>query len=202
MRELRLGKAGQAASARVLRERRKGDGLGDHVATRRPAFFDKHTLSELEQWPDHDLEEQGRLTHPMRWDAASDKYVPVSWAEAFEEIGRELRALDPHQVDLLHLGPRVARDELHVPTVRAHVRQQQHARQFEHVSRELVGGASREHRRIGRHRDSVRLRKHRLHFLHRPERRHVVAAPAARSPGCRRSRREDRHLQPAARARP
>ena len=57
------------------------------------AFFAKHTLAELETWPDHDLEEAGRLTHPMRWDPASDKYVPVSWEGAFAEIGRELRAL-------------------------------------------------------------------------------------------------------------
>jgi molybdopterin-dependent oxidoreductase alpha subunit len=69
-----------------------------------PMFFDEHTLSELELWPDHDLEEQGRLTNPMRWDAASDKYGPVSWAEAFNEIGRELRALDPHRVDFYTSG--------------------------------------------------------------------------------------------------
>lgn len=69
-----------------------------------PAFFANHTLSELETWSDHDLEEQGRLTHPMRWDAASDKYVPVAWSDAFDEIGRELRSLDPHQVDLYTSG--------------------------------------------------------------------------------------------------
>ncbi|WP_051371430.1 FdhF/YdeP family oxidoreductase [Mesorhizobium loti] len=69
-----------------------------------PAFFAKHPLGELEQWEDHDLEEQGRLTHPMRWDAASDKYVPVPWREAFDEIGRELRALDPRQVDFYTSG--------------------------------------------------------------------------------------------------
>jgi anaerobic selenocysteine-containing dehydrogenase len=32
------------------------------------AFFQKHTLAELEAWRDHDLEVAGRLTHPMRWD--------------------------------------------------------------------------------------------------------------------------------------
>ncbi|MGO4642559.1 FdhF/YdeP family oxidoreductase [Mesorhizobium sp. 2RAF45] len=69
-----------------------------------PAFFANHTLSELETWSDHDLEEQGRLTHPMRWDAASDKYIPVAWSDAFDEIGRELRSLDPHQVDLYTSG--------------------------------------------------------------------------------------------------
>lgn len=31
----------------------------------------------------------------MRWDPASDRYLPVSWAEAFAEIGRELSAMDP-----------------------------------------------------------------------------------------------------------
>ena len=68
------------------------------------AFFDKHPLHELEGWEDHDLEEQGRLTHPMRWDAATDRYVAVGWTEAFEGIGRELRALDPHQVDFYTSG--------------------------------------------------------------------------------------------------
>ena len=63
------------------------------------AFFDAHSLTELEGWRDHDLEEQGRLTHPMRWDAATDKYVPVSWAEAFEAIARELQAFSPKDVE-------------------------------------------------------------------------------------------------------
>ena len=56
-------------------------------------FFEKHTLGELAAWPDHELEEAGRLTEPMRWDSASDKYVPIPWESAFAEIGAELRAL-------------------------------------------------------------------------------------------------------------
>jgi anaerobic selenocysteine-containing dehydrogenase len=40
-------------------------------------FFATHTLTGLEEWPDHDLEALGRLTHPMRWDPPSDKYVPI-----------------------------------------------------------------------------------------------------------------------------
>ena len=67
-------------------------------------FFAEHTLTELESWLDYSLEEQGRLTEPMRWDAASDKYVAVSWHEAFAEIGRELRAMDPHAVDFYTSG--------------------------------------------------------------------------------------------------
>lgn len=60
-----------------------------------PDFFAEHTLTELRDWKDYDLEQQGRLTHPLRYDAASDRYLPCDWDEAFEAIGRELRALDP-----------------------------------------------------------------------------------------------------------
>jgi molybdopterin-dependent oxidoreductase alpha subunit len=62
-----------------------------------PRFFADHTVSELEQWDDHHLEAAGRLTHPMRWDPATDKYVPVEWERAFEEIGHELRAIAPER---------------------------------------------------------------------------------------------------------
>jgi molybdopterin-dependent oxidoreductase alpha subunit len=60
-----------------------------------PEFFAAHTVRELETWDDHHLEMAGRLTHPMRYDKASDKYVAVDWTDAFKEIGAELRALDP-----------------------------------------------------------------------------------------------------------
>lgn len=63
-----------------------------------PEFFAEHTLSELRTWTDHDLEEAGRLTCPMRFDPASDTYVPVSWEDAFREIGQELKGFDPRQV--------------------------------------------------------------------------------------------------------
>jgi len=63
-----------------------------------PAFFAAHTVRELESWDEYALEQTGRLTEPLRYDAATDKYVPVSWDSAFEEIGRELRAVpDPKQ---------------------------------------------------------------------------------------------------------
>src|SRR5882757_10923111 len=62
-----------------------------------PEFFAEHTVSDLEKWDDHQLEAAGRLTHPMRWDREIDKYVPVEWDAAFEEIGGELSALDPEQ---------------------------------------------------------------------------------------------------------
>jgi len=56
-----------------------------------PDFFAKHTVTELLDWPDYDLEQAGRLTHPMRYDADRDKYVPVGWSEAIADIGHRLR---------------------------------------------------------------------------------------------------------------
>jgi molybdopterin-dependent oxidoreductase alpha subunit len=70
-----------------------------------PSFFAKHTLTELRGWSDYALEGQGRLTHPMRYDAASDRYRPVSWDEAFAEIGATLRSLDhPDQAEFYTSG--------------------------------------------------------------------------------------------------
>ena len=63
-----------------------------------PEFFARHTLTELEGWSDLQLESQGRLTAPLRWDAATDKYVEVSWEEAFADIGAQLKALAPKSV--------------------------------------------------------------------------------------------------------
>jgi molybdopterin-dependent oxidoreductase alpha subunit len=70
------------------------------LTTRRctPEFFAKHTVSELRNWNDYDLEQQGRLTHPMRYDGASDRYVPCEWEEAFAAIGSQLKTLDPESV--------------------------------------------------------------------------------------------------------
>jgi molybdopterin-dependent oxidoreductase alpha subunit len=63
-----------------------------HVPAR---FFADHSLRELENWSDLELEAQGRLTTPLRWDADSDHYVAVGWDEAFAAIGAQLRGLDP-----------------------------------------------------------------------------------------------------------
>lgn len=63
-----------------------------------PAFFAERTVGELATWSDYDLEQAGRLTEPLRYDAAMDKYVPCAWADAFAEIGRELKGLKPTEV--------------------------------------------------------------------------------------------------------
>ncbi|MBX9711107.1 MAG: FdhF/YdeP family oxidoreductase [Xanthobacteraceae bacterium] len=70
-----------------------------------PEFFAAHTISELWGWRDHDLENEGRLTHPMAYDRATDKYLPISWDGAFAKIGAALHALpDPNMAEFYTSG--------------------------------------------------------------------------------------------------
>ncbi|WP_405406180.1 FdhF/YdeP family oxidoreductase [Paracoccus sp. Ld10] len=69
-----------------------------------PDFFLDHTVSELVTWSEYDLEMAGRLTHPLRYDAASDRYLETTWDEAFTEIGQGLRAMEPKAVTFYASG--------------------------------------------------------------------------------------------------
>ena len=61
-------------------------------------FFAQHTVAELAGKSDFFLEDQGRLTEPMVYDRATDKYLPIAWDAAFEMIAAHLNALpDPNQ---------------------------------------------------------------------------------------------------------
>lgn len=63
-----------------------------------PEFFAAHTVAELVGWSDKDLESEGRLTEPLKWDEHVDKYVRVSWADAFAGIAAHLQELAPESV--------------------------------------------------------------------------------------------------------
>jgi len=56
-------------------------------------FFAEHAVQWLARQDDRFLEAQGRLTEPMRYDAGSDRYVPIAWDGAFAMIARSLNAL-------------------------------------------------------------------------------------------------------------
>ena len=58
-----------------------------------PEFFAKHAVEELARYSDYWLEDQGRLTHPMRYNPATDHYEAVSWNDAFAFIASKLNAL-------------------------------------------------------------------------------------------------------------
>jgi molybdopterin-dependent oxidoreductase alpha subunit len=70
-----------------------------------PAVLGGHTVTELLTWSDHALEDLGRLTHPMAYDKTSDRYLPITWDQAFARTADALRALDhPDQAEFYASG--------------------------------------------------------------------------------------------------
>jgi molybdopterin-dependent oxidoreductase alpha subunit len=56
-------------------------------------FFAQHSVRQLAKQTDYWLEYQGRLTEPMRFNAITDHYEPVTWSEAFSIIATKLNSL-------------------------------------------------------------------------------------------------------------
>ena len=69
-----------------------------------PAFLAENTITSLLQRSDYELEGYGRLTTPLRYDAASDTFIEVSWEEAFTRIANKLAALPPDEVEFYTSG--------------------------------------------------------------------------------------------------
>ncbi len=70
-----------------------------------PEFFSERSVSELWEWSDYKLEDQGRLTDPMIYDHSTDRYRQIGWDEAFVLIGDALRALpDPNMAEFYTSG--------------------------------------------------------------------------------------------------
>lgn len=69
------------------------------------AFFARHSVTSLLGQSDYWLEYQGRLTEPMVYDPASDRYQPISWDNAFALIARHLNGLtSPDQAEFYTSG--------------------------------------------------------------------------------------------------
>ncbi|GLQ89835.1 hypothetical protein GCM10007898_34100 [Dyella flagellata] len=70
-----------------------------------PTFFAKNTVTSLLAWSDYQLEDQGRLTHPMVYNAQKDIYEAIGWDEAFARIGEILRGMaNPDGVEFYTSG--------------------------------------------------------------------------------------------------
>ena len=75
-----------------------------------PAFFVEHSVGKLRGQTHHWLENQGRLTQPMRYNRATDHYEPISWDDAFALIGSALRALDNPDRALFYTSGRTSNE--------------------------------------------------------------------------------------------
>jgi len=75
-----------------------------------PEFFQRHRVSDLKSWSDRDLENSGRLTHPMRYNTETDRYEPIDWERAFELIGDKLRSLSTPDESIFYTSGRTSNE--------------------------------------------------------------------------------------------
>ncbi len=63
-----------------------------------PDFFASHSVAQLRQLDDHNLEHFGRLTDPMYLAPGATHYAPISWDDALQLVADRLAALpDPNR---------------------------------------------------------------------------------------------------------
>jgi molybdopterin-dependent oxidoreductase alpha subunit len=64
------------------------------VARADKEFFSKYTISQLSAMSDYELGKSGRIDRPYRLVPGNNHYRPVSWEQAFGDIGSTLNRLD------------------------------------------------------------------------------------------------------------
>ena len=74
------------------------------------AFFAKHTVTELQGWSGYELEHSGRLSEPLYYDAAQDRYLPISWQDAYTRIAEQLISLASPNDALFYTSGRVTNE--------------------------------------------------------------------------------------------
>jgi len=75
-----------------------------------PDFFRKWSVAELSKQSDYWLGHQGRLTHPMILRAASTRYEPISWDDAFAMIAGELNSLSSPDQAIFYTSGRTSNE--------------------------------------------------------------------------------------------
>ena len=59
-----------------------------------PDYLARHSVRELSNMSDYELNSLGRISHPVHLPPGSSHYVPISWEGAFEKISNALLACD------------------------------------------------------------------------------------------------------------
>ena len=73
-------------------------------------FFARHTVTALQKWSGYELEHSGRLSEPLYYDAAQDRYLPISWQQAYACIAEQLQLLDSPDEALFYTSGRVTNE--------------------------------------------------------------------------------------------
>ena len=73
-------------------------------------FFARHSVTELQGWSGYELEHSGRLSEPVYYDAAQERYLPISWEAAYTCIAEQLGQLDSPDEALFYTSGRVTNE--------------------------------------------------------------------------------------------
>tara|TARA_B110000014_G_scaffold255494_1_gene237415 strand:- start:2174 stop:4456 length:2283 start_codon:yes stop_codon:yes gene_type:complete len=86
--------------------------IADEATKKRadPAFWANWSVSELSKKPDHWLNSQGRLTHPLVLKEGSEYYEQLSWDEAFNTIALELSKLNSPNEAIFYTSGRTSNE--------------------------------------------------------------------------------------------
>ena len=75
-----------------------------------PAFFKKHSISQLSEFTDYELGKSGRITHPMVLKPGSDHYEKISWSNAFDLIANQLSTLNSPDEAMFYTSGRTSNE--------------------------------------------------------------------------------------------
>ena len=86
--------------------------IADEATKKRagPTFWSKWSVAELSKKPDHWLNSQGRLTHPLVLKEGSEYYEQLSWDEAFNAISLELSKLNSPNEAIFYTSGRTSNE--------------------------------------------------------------------------------------------
>ena len=134
----------------------------------------------------------------MRYDAATDHYVPCEWDEAFQAIGQQLKSLDPKSV-IFYSSGRASLETSYLYALFARLYGNNNLPDSSNMCHETTSVALKKvDRRRRRHRRVRRPRQMRRDVLLRPEHRLEQPALPASAAGRGQTRRADHHLQSGA----
>jgi len=86
--------------------------IADEATKRKadPSFWSKWSVSELSKKPDHWLNKQGRLTHPLILREESEYYEELTWDEAFNRIALEFANLNSPDEAIFYTSGRTSNE--------------------------------------------------------------------------------------------
>ena len=199
VRQLLVGQAGRPAPGRVLRARRQGHRVGaDHRPLHARVLRRSTRSPSSRAGPTSQLESTGRLTAPLRWDAATRQVRRGRrGTRPSTDIGARLKALEPKEA-VFYASGRASLETSYMYALMARLYGNNNLPDSSNMCHESTSSGLP--KSIGVPVGTVQLEdfeQHRLHLHHGPQHRHQRAAHAARPAGLPRARRAHPRVQPA-----